>query len=160
MRSGIWTEIGEQAFWVELGFPLHSKSNFRRGGTGSATQWRAEQAFRAQVAAVVGAALPAGWEPGTLSVPVAQRPVIAVTIVACSRLDTANLAKSLLDALEGLVFANDAQVRAQCSISERTGEGRGLVAVARFAPGTELSALSAGAARLSAAAVEAFTTLA
>jgi hypothetical protein len=41
-------------------------------------------------------------------------------------------------------------------LSERRGTERGLVAVARFAPGTDLAALGAGAAELTARAVTAF----
>ena len=153
----IWTGPWIRAFGCPIPFAIHSKSNFRRGGASSSTAWRDEQAFRSQLAALVGSALPAGWDPGDRAVPLAARPVFAVAIVAISRLDTANLSKSILDALEGLVFINDAQVRYQVATSERRGDPRGLVAVAALDPGVTPAELAKAGSALLDAALAAFT---
>lgn len=148
----------DQAFWCSLPFPLRSKSNFRRGGQRSSAQWQAEQRFRSDVANVVGAALPGGWDPGDAADPVARRPVMVVALVAASPLDTANLSKSVLDALEGLVFVNDAQVRAETAMSERRRGGQSAVlAAARLDPAATMDHLAAAAAALTAAALAAWS---
>lgn len=133
LLHGPWLE----AFWLDLGFPLLSKSNFRRGQARSAgAGWKAGQQFERSVAFAARSVLPDTWELGPRDASVAQRPVIVVQIFAETLLDSGNLAKSVHDALEGVVFHNDASVAYSGSLSRRARSGqRSFVAVARLAPG-------------------------
>jgi len=135
----------ERALWCELPFPLRSKSNFRRGDARSAAQWRAEQSFRSDVATLCAAARPQGWDTGSLDVALSRRPCFAVVLVAASTLDTANLSKSVLDALEGVLYVNDAQVRFEAALSQRRREHQRAVLAAAQLPASSTSAELAAA---------------
>lgn len=153
--SGPW----DQGFWFEVPFTMRSKSNFRRGQR--SRDWNTQSAFASDLAVLAHSALPDGWDPGSADQPVSSRPTMAVVIVARSVLDTANLSKSVLDAMESPtikgavgpaplgVYVNDAQVRFQSSLSERgRNDQRGLVAVCRLTPDVSLEDLARAGAQL------------
>lgn len=147
--------VGNASFCVVVPFPLRSKSNFRRRS--QSRDWAVEQAFRRDLSVVVSAARPVNWPMGDATVPVAQRPAVACVIVATSTLDTANLSKSVLDALEGVVYHTDAQVRYQCAVSNRGRSAqRAVLAFAALDADTELSELHAHGARLAELALDVF----
>ncbi len=144
---------------MELGFPLLSKSNFRRGKARSAgAGWKAGQQFERSVAYTVRSVLPDTWELGPRDEGVAQRPVIVVQIFADTMLDSGNLSKSVHDALEGVVYHTDASVAYSGSLSRRTRSGqRSFVAVARLAPGAATAEIVAAQAALATALVTCFS---
>ena len=125
-------------FFVDLPFPPQSKSNFRRGRT-----WAPQRGFEHDVATLTRATIPDGWNRGDPSVPLKLRPAVVVAIVATSTLDTANLSKSILDALEGSAYVNDAQVRAVAATSSRSrSDQRATVGVAQLPGDATLEELS------------------
>lgn len=142
LRSWELLNCGVRAFCFDVPFPLRSKSNFRRGSARAGADWAAEQAFRAQLAVLARAALPEGWDVGTFELPLASRPTVVSCVVARTLLDAGNLSKSVLDAVEGIVVANDAAVRSCLTLAERGASNqRGLVGFACLAPGASLAAM-------------------
>lgn len=128
---GPWVE----AFWADLGMPLRSKSNFRRGGANK-DEWARHRRFEADVATVLRVSVPLTWEIGSASDPVAARPVVVSVIMAVSLLDAGNFSKSVLDAAEHTVFHNDASVAYTGSLSVRSASDQNtVVAFARLNPG-------------------------
>lgn len=106
------------AFWFRLGFPLKSKSNFRRSP--SAGSWSSHRAFEQSLGALARSVRPAGWVVPDRTVAMADRPVIVVAIAARSLLDPGNYSKSVLDALEGTLFLTDASVAGVACLGERS----------------------------------------
>lgn len=113
--TGPWSS----AFWVQVPFPLRSKSNFRRGRQAEGRQWSSLRSFETALATLATAARPSSWDEGDASLPVGQRPAVLVCIVARSLIDTANFSKSVLDACEGVLFATDASVLGVSSLGIR-----------------------------------------
>jgi hypothetical protein len=95
---------------------MRSKSNFRRGRNSG---WASFRRFEDEVAIEVRRFLPEGWEPEPVGTPLGQRPRYASVIAARSVVDAGNFPKSVLDACEGIVFTNDAQVQLVTAVSER-----------------------------------------
>jgi Holliday junction resolvase RusA-like endonuclease len=102
---------------LNLDFPLRSKSNFRRS-PGSGT-WASHRDFEIAVGALARSARPKEWLLGEQDDPLKKRPVIVMVLQATTLLDTANLTKSLADALEGVLYHNDASVQMVLSTSQR-----------------------------------------
>jgi hypothetical protein len=48
-----------------------------------------------------------------------DRPVYVAVTIARSTIDAGNHSKSVLDAAEGVLYCNDAQVAASCAVAER-----------------------------------------
>lgn len=155
MLEGPWVE----AFWVDLGTRLRSKSNFRRAPrrrAGSA-EWSSLARFEQTVATVVREQLPSSWELGAVGASIAQRPVVVAVVVARSLLDSGNFTKSVLDACEGLVFRTDASVLASAAVSERSRtDQRSVVAFARLAPAASTEEIASAAAALTLAAASSY----
>lgn len=144
----------EQAWWFSVPVPVRSKGNFRRSNR-RPKQWSALVKFEDDIAVLARRACPAGWEMGDISAKrVADRPAVVSFIFARTTLDTANLAKSVHDACQGIAFHRDSSVCYSAELAERTGrDQRGLVAYARLAPGSATpAALAAGAALAAAVA--------
>jgi len=82
-------------------------------------------------------ARPRNWPRGDGEIGVAERWGYAVLIVANTMIDTANMAKSITDALEGVLYLNDASVRACVSIGIRQrDEQRATILVGALKPGS------------------------
>jgi Holliday junction resolvase RusA-like endonuclease len=107
---------------LDLDFPLLSKSNYRRGV--HSKDWSKNQNFERAVAALALQARPSTWNLGLRTSPLAKRPTVVMAIFATSLLDTANLSKSLADALEGILYHNDASVRMVLSTSNRSASNQ------------------------------------
>lgn len=151
LRRGTLAGPWEQAFWVEVPFAVRSKSNSRRGAYDSkaAQDWREHKTFVGELADTVAAAVPAGWVTGDPDEALGDRPVVVALVAARTLLDAGNLSKSVLDALEGLVYVNDASALHCTLVAVRSGSGqRGLVAFARLAPAAALADQVAAAAAL------------
>ena len=135
--AGPW----DDAFWFALPAGVQSKSNFRREHKSRA--WSDLTLFESEVRSCARAHLPAGWDLGAQDTKkVAERPGIVVVIYAVSLLDTGNLDKSVLDALERVCFYTDASVRSITCLSERRRtDQHAAVAVARLAPAADLAAI-------------------
>lgn len=149
----------EQAFWFHLPGPVRSKSNYRFNSRAStlpsgSDAWDVLADYESRVGILARRFVPDGWVLGPERGAVAARPVIVVASVARSLLDTGNIDKSVLDALQGVAMRSDAQVAWATSANIRSSKRPGLLtAVARLAPGTELDEQLAAGQQLAAAAV-------
>lgn len=115
------------AVWFEVP-PIRSKSNFRRSG--AARTWNQIRSFEDEVAIRARAARPAGWPLGDPAEELARRPRLVAVLVAETLIDAGNATKSLFDALEGVLYHNDASIRAEMVITERVRQGRSFLAFA------------------------------
>ena len=126
------------AFAVRLGFPLKSKSNFRRSRSKSV--WAPYADFEIDTARVVASERPSTWVLPEATVPFKERPLVIAAIVAVSALDAANFSKSLLDALEGVLFVSDASVVGVSSVGVRSRvEQDALLGFAQLPAGASVS---------------------
>jgi len=159
-----WPQAGGQlgdgpwasAFWFSLDGPVQSKSNYRQDARTRA-RWATHAGYELRVHTSAVKALPPGWDPGRRDQALADRPRMAVFCYATSLLDTGNVNKSIMDALQGRVMVNDNQVAAALEVGTRDRLGQGvLVAVAALAPGTSPSGAALAAAALAAGALDAF----
>lgn len=147
LTSGVLEGPWSSAFWVLTGMPLRSKSNFRRGSGSSA--WRRNQEFEQSLALSLRAARPLDWPVDEPAVPLASRPVYVAVTFARSTIDAGNHSKSVLDAAEGVVYLNDAQVAASCAVAERgVKDPYLLVAFATVPAGSSIAEVSVAAAAL------------
>ena len=138
---------------IDMASPLRSKSNYRRAPKGSRRggDWNQHRAFEEELALLARLARPPGWPMGSPTEAVAARPTVVVLIVARTLLDTANMAKSVTDALEGVLFLNDASVRHVACVSTRARSDQDVtLLVEALAPGAPLSAVFETAQRLGA----------
>jgi hypothetical protein len=151
VRSGQLPGPWRDAFFVDLPLQARSKSNFRRHRTGDG-HWDALAGFESDVAALVAPQVPSDWDPGRPDDPIARRPAFVALVAARTLLDVSNLSKSVLDALEGIVYVTDAQVVAETSLSERGRSDQWLsVAFARLdRPRTLLEVTAAASALVTA----------
>lgn len=122
-ESPLW----ESAFVVGISGAVRSKSNFRRGGRGRRQRWSQVVEFEKRVRHAVEAAKPSTWPETSLAIPVAARPQVVSVCYARAVLDTSNLTKSILDAVEGILYPNDAVVRGEYSQVERGSKDQLLV---------------------------------
>jgi hypothetical protein len=147
------------AMWFALP-GVRSKSNFRRDAAGDGpakARWRALSSFEDEVALAARVARPAGWPLGDASSSVAARPWVVAYLHAETLLDTGNISKSVLDAVEGVLYHTDASVRAELSSTARTaGAGAALAAFAVVEPCSPAE-LAGVVAALAAAALAAGT---
>lgn len=105
---------------IDLDFAIKSKSNFRRTKSAAhSKEWASQQGFENSLAVLALRARPRGWDMGEPGDKLSKRPGYVILIVARTTLDTANMAKSVTDALEGILFVNDASVRHVACVSER-----------------------------------------
>jgi hypothetical protein len=135
LRHGSLEGPWDQAFYFELPGAVRSKSNARRftGDAGQRRAYGAERLFAQQTELVARVALPTGWELGPPPpASLGARPQVVAAVVARTTLDATNVPKSIHDALEGVVFHNDASVRAASQLTVRGREGGGAVAFARL----------------------------
>jgi len=136
---------------IELDGPLRSKSNYRRTKAGSAksADWARHREFEESLAVLARQARPIGWPLGQRDAALATRPEVVVLIVASSLLDTANMAKSVTDALEEVLFYNDASIRHIACVSTRSAKNqRASIYVTALEPGQPPAAHFAAANRL------------
>lgn len=129
-------EGATHALVLDVPMPFVSKSNFRRYAVRTRDDdWARYQSFERSLSAMARVVRPSDWPAIDGGVPLKARPVFVVSIFARTALDAANLPKSVLDALEGQLFFNDAQVLSCLARAERTRVNAcGYVAVAALAP--------------------------
>jgi hypothetical protein len=136
MLDGPW----DCAFWFEVPFALRSKSNFRRSRKESSSQWTSLSSFENSLVPLCRLHRPPSWQMGDSSVPVPARPQVVAFIYARTLLDTANLSKSVLDALETVAFHTDASVRHVACLGERVAKDQsGAVALAQLPAGSSVA---------------------
>lgn len=133
----------ERAFYLILPVPVRSKSNARRYVRGARPRtgddWNALVAFESLVRSHVTRSLPQDWECGSGDVELRKRPVVVGFVFARTTLDAANLAKSVPDAVQGVVVVNDASITNIATQALRTtADQRGLVAFAQLTPGASV----------------------
>jgi hypothetical protein len=140
---------------IELDTPLRSKSNYRRSTKGSArsSEWRRYQEFESSLATLARLARPQAWPMGDPDEALSNRPGVVMLIAASSLLDTANMAKSVADALEGVLYHNDASIRhvACVSLARRASDQGGCVLVGLVEPTASLTDVLTAGTLLSAA---------
>jgi len=143
-----------RAFVMDVPLRLRSKSNARRFRAGSRPD-PGLSSFEAALAAQVRSVRPSGWDLGERSGPLGERPALAAVILARSPLDAGNFPKSVLDALEGVLYHNDASVLALTCISQRSGvrEGSFRLGFALLRPSPSPRDLAAASAALASEAV-------
>ena len=127
------TDLPVPNFIVRVPFKLNSKSNFRYG-----QKWSPHKDFSRNIAHLATAARPSAWTVPPSSPP--SDPVSARHHIVCSLwfstiFDSGNVSKSLLDALEGVLYFNDAEVRSVYSATRRSrAENFGYMAFAQCEP--------------------------
>jgi len=137
--EGSW----DSGFWIDVPFPLRSKSNYRRGQASAGREWKTVQAFEEAVGLLARSQLPPDWVVGNDTLPVSGRPAVLVCIVGRSMLDTANFSKSVLDACERVVFTSDASVLGVVSLGIRVkADQRAVVGFAQMASQPNLGRLA------------------
>ena len=144
------------AFVVQTGFALKSKSNFRRyKGGANAYLWRSLTDFEKALTALLTTYLPVNWDLAAAK-PVEERPIVLALIIGRTTHDAANLSKSVLDAAQGVVVANDSTIRFVTEASIRTRKGQsGVIAFAALPPQTPLrEILAAGSALIATLSLE------
>lgn len=129
--------------WVTYGGPVLSKANYRRrhGSTTRAAgqSWAALKTFEHTIALSLRAARPQQWVLPAPTVVLAARPKVVAAILTRGVLDAGNVSKSVLDASEGILVANDAEVAAVTELVARTRSGPGmLVGFAQLPPLSDL----------------------
>jgi Holliday junction resolvase RusA-like endonuclease len=128
---------------LDLDFPLRSKSNYRRRPSSSA--WSKNREFEQTLALMARSKKPANWQVGLPDSPLKDRPTVIMVLVATSLLDTANLSKSVADALEHELYHNDASIRMLLSTSTRSShEQRATVLLGLLEPGATYDQMRAG----------------
>lgn len=98
-----------ESFTIVLPVKLISKANYRQDRKGD--QWRKYQAFNLELGTLIKAILPQNWlGEGKVE---GERDLCYyyVGIIANSRLDVGNYSKSILDALERIVYMDDKAVK-------------------------------------------------
>ena len=114
LEHGPWT----CAFVAATDHPVRSKSNFRRGSR-LGQRWGQVVEFEDHIRQLLGRCIPEDWPYAGLEVGFKDRPKVVGFAYARAILDVANLPKSLYDAAEGVVYANDASVAAEASYISR-----------------------------------------
>lgn len=109
-----------------------SKSNFRRGDQ----TWRKVRDFEDAVALEARIAMPLDWHYVADSVPVSKRPKIVSVIAARTLLDAGNISKSILDAVQGILYANDAEVASVTEMVTRSRSNQAAVVTFAQLPST------------------------
>ena len=143
------------AFYLHIPFALKSKSNFRRSSNSKI--WDQEKSFSRDISILAANARPSAWPLGDINDSLSQRPIIIATVFAVSTLDTANLSKSILDAMETVVYHNDAQVRCISAVSTRSRTNQqGGVAVAALHSESSLATIIEAAAKLTESSLPVF----
>ena len=127
---------------------LRSKSNFRRSRQGADSDWQDSRTFERDLALLVRHHRPAGWDCGDPGHPLAERPVVVAFIAARSTIDVANFSKSVLDALEGVLYVSDASVLAVGSIGSRGRDGSVTLGFAELPAGSSPNVLAEALAAL------------
>lgn len=124
-----------------------SKSNYtfsRKKGSYSTAKWEVVKNFEQDLKIKAKSTRPKGWPLGVKGSKVDARPAVCVAIYARSLIDTGNLSKSALDALEGVLYHTDASVRYLCEASVRASQSDGqamTVTISVHPPGTDPSYL-------------------
>lgn len=127
---------------------VYSKSNYRVGQKDQ-SRWLEHKNYQRNVAAVLRAARGVDWNRDTSTKSVKERPIIAAALHARCLLDTGNVSKSVLDAAEGILMENDAEIRALIETTERSGNNQCLWMVfAQYPAGTALADITEDLSRL------------
>ena len=108
----------DEAFWIKIEDTIKSKSNYRRGNN-KVQNWLPYKKFESDLSLIISTKLPKGWKVGSREKSLKERPIIVAVIISQSNLDSSNISKSILDACEGLVYLNDASVKATITITEK-----------------------------------------
>jgi hypothetical protein len=138
------------AFWTVTETRLRSKSNFRRARRASnSSAWATNVEFEKSLSLTLRSARPAGWPANDNSVPLRERCVFVAVTIARSTIDAGNHSKSVLDAAEGVLYVNDAQVAASCAVAERgLRDPYLMVAFAHLPPGSGMVDVATAASAL------------
>jgi len=148
-------------FVLAVPLRLRSKSNFRVSHRGNDSAWSEASAFERDLGLLVRQHRPSAWDAGDPSRPLAERPVVVSFIAARSTIDVANYSKSVLDALEGVLYVSDASVLASGAVGSRgRAEALTVVGFAQLAPGSGVPEVSAALAVLGCAVSAEFSALA
>ena len=100
---------------IALKIPLTviSKSNYRHKGK---SNWQRFKGFEEELILLVRESLPSDWKTTSYG------HYFGVCIIANSKIDAGNLSKSILDALEGLLYKNDGDAKVVVAINSNYQE--------------------------------------
>lgn len=139
LTTGLLCGPWASGFWVDLPIAVVSKSNFRFGSR----DWSRLSRFEADLAQLVASVAPEGWDRGGDGQALGERPKVIALIAARTTIDVANISKSVLDALEGVLYVTDAQVASVVCLGERGLRHRWMsVGFATVAPDIALDELA------------------
>lgn len=134
--SGEFKLNDTQGWWFTTEVSWKSKSNFRRKNDRKLgmEKWEKLSNFSLYINAIARQSRPTWWDIGDSSKPLSMRPSVAVFLWAESMLDTGNLSKSVLDALEGVAYQTDASVRGVFEVTSRVAKSdhRGFIALTQY----------------------------
>jgi Holliday junction resolvase RusA-like endonuclease len=115
-------DAGYPAFWVCVHTAVLSKSNYRNNAKNTRSKsWPQLRSFSQTVSVMARKYRPSVWIAPQTGIALPLRPRAVASIVARTTLDTGNVSKSVLDAVEGIVVLNDAEF---VSVSETVERSR------------------------------------
>ena len=103
----------EEIIALKIPLMVISKSNYRHKGK---SNWQRFKGFEEELILLVRESLPPAWKKGSYEY------YFGISIIANSKIDAGNLSKSILDALEGLLYENDSDVKVVISINNNYQE--------------------------------------
>ncbi len=116
MSGLIQLPSGHLAFFIDLP-RVRSKSNYRHSRRSNT--WSSIQSFEDETRLEAQTVCPEEWQMGDLSDPIPARPGVVACVAARTMLDAGNLSKSVLDAVQGVVYHSDASVRGVTELTRR-----------------------------------------
>ena len=102
---------------------VRSKSNYRSTRAKSGA-WREFAEFEKHASLLLRQSMPSDWTLGDAQDTILYRPQVVSCVLASTMLDAGNISKSVLDAAEGVVYHNDASVRAVTQLIRRSSKGQ------------------------------------
>ena len=132
----LFSRTWHSALWLRTDGPVMSKSNHRMYTTTSAGKsWKDLKIFQDSLTARFRFVRPGTWLEFSNTVSLNERPVLVAAILARTKLDAGNVSKTILDATEGVLVCNDAEIVAVTEIVQRATKQQGaIIGVAQLSP--------------------------
>ena len=107
-ESSMLKKASDEIIVLEIPLKVISKSNYRHKGSST---WQRFKGFEEELIMLVRASLPKEWKGSS------NEKYYGITIIANSKIDAGNFSKSILDALEGLLYDDDCDVKVVVSVN-------------------------------------------
>jgi len=106
--------------------PFRSKSNHRHSSKRAArAAWGRQAGFAEEITLLTKTHRPPTWDLGDEHAPLSTRPIVVAVCVASTTIDAGNLTKTVLDAAQATVYWDDASVRFDAALVDRSGSRTG-----------------------------------